>query len=72
MKNFIHGICVMLPCENCANHATAYIESKHHELDDIVSSRSNLFKFFWEFHNTVNRRLGKSDVSLADAYAQFS
>lgn len=67
-KQFIQGIPVMLPCENCMKHATAFIESYTEEqLNNVVSSRENLFKFFWNFHNTVNKRLGKGTLSLENA-----
>ena len=54
MKSFIQGIPVMLPCENCADHACAYIESQKHNLDHIVRGKDNLIKFFVDFHNFVN------------------
>ena len=38
MKHFILGIPVMVPCENCADHATAYIESRN-DLNEVVKSR---------------------------------
>lgn len=71
MKGFIRGIPVMLPCEKCSEHAQTYIESKDNELDSIVSGRENLFKFFWEFHNFVNRRYNKTEISLEEAKAMF-
>jgi hypothetical protein len=72
MKNFIIGIPVMLPCEKCSVHATSYIEKNYHLLDKIVESRTNLFEFFVTFHNDVNKRLNKPEVSLKDAYLIYS
>ena len=67
-KQFIQGIPVMLPCEKCMKHATAYIESyTDDQLNEIVSSKDALFNFFYDFHNTVNKRLGKGTMSLEDA-----
>jgi hypothetical protein len=71
MKHFIMGIPVMVPCEKCADHATAHLEDNWSNMDDIVSCRDNLFKFFWEFHNLVNQRLGKPQMSLDDAYKLY-
>ena len=72
MKGFILGIPVMIPCEKCSDHATAHIESNWHNLDKIVSSRKELFSFFHSFHNYVNTRYGKPNMTLEDAYALYS
>ena len=72
MKHFILGIPVMVPCEKCSDHATAYIEGNYHRIDTVVSGREELFKFFWEFHNYVNKRLGKPLMTLRAAYTMYS
>jgi hypothetical protein len=71
MKGFIMGIPVMIPCEKCADHATAYIESIWPTIDTVVNSRTNLFKFFFNFHNTVNKRLGKPEMSYDAAVKMY-
>ena len=70
MKSFIKGIPVMLPCEKCSDHASAYIESQIN-LDKVVSSRENLVNFFIDFHNFVNKRLGKPVMSYKDVHKMF-
>lgn len=72
MKNFILGMPVMIPCEVCADHATAHIESNYHRLDEIVSTRTNLFNFFVDFHNYVNKRYNKPIMSYEDAYKLYT
>ena len=72
MKGFIMGLPVMIPCETCSNHATAHIESNFKKLDYIVSGREQLFKFFVDFHNYVNARYGKPQMSLEDAYKIYT
>lgn len=67
MKNFILGIPVILPCEKCKEHANQFIESNYNNLDNIVSSRDNLFKFFFDFHNYTNRKTNKPEMSYVDA-----
>lgn len=67
MKNFILGIPVMIPCESCEAHASSYIQVRFNDLDDIVSNREKLFTFFVEFHNEVNKRVGKNTMSLQEA-----
>ncbi len=49
-----------LPCKECQVHASDYITKfTEKELEHVVSSRSTLVKFFIDFHNVVNVRLGK-------------
>lgn len=71
MKNFILGIPVMLPCIKCREHATAYIESKKDQLDLICRGKDSLFKFFVDFHNQVNVRNNKPEMSYEDAYKLY-
>lgn len=71
MKGFILGIPSILPCKQCIPHAIAYLESSKPRLDDIVSGRDKLFKFFVDFHNSVNRRYGKPEFSYEDAYKLY-
>jgi hypothetical protein len=40
-------------------------------MDDIVSGRENLFKFFWEFHNYVNKRYNKPQITLEEAKSMY-
>ena len=72
MKGFIIGIPVMIPCEKCQDHATSYIEENYYRLDEIVSGREQLFNFFVQFHNNVNARYGKPEMSNKDAYALYT
>lgn len=67
-KGFIIGIPYMIPCQECSEHAILFIEKYRHILDQICESRENLFKFFNDFHNDVNKRLNKKEVSLEEAY----
>ena len=72
MKNFINAIPIMVPCVNCKEHATAYIEKNYDKLDSICSSRDSLFKFFVDFHNEVNIQTNKPVMSYEDAYKLYS
>ena len=67
MKDFIIAIPIMLPCLKCKDHATSYIESNLEKLDKIVSSRKNLFNFFVDFHNYVNKTYGKRIFTYEEA-----
>lgn len=68
---FISGIPVMLPCDTCKNHADKYITERRKYLYNISSSKEKLFKFYWEFHNNVNKGNGKRQISLTEAYDIF-
>ena len=68
MKDFITGIPYILPCEVCKVHANNYIEENKNNLDDICSGRDKLFKFFVDFHNSVNKRTNKKEISYEEAY----
>jgi len=72
MRNFIIAIPVILPCKNCQEHATAYIEKHYNEIDTACSSRDSLFKFFVDFHNEVNKKKDKPVMSYEDAYKLYS
>ena len=66
MLNFIKAIPLMIPCEMCRKHSTSYIESKKALLPLAVSSSEELFKFFWEFHNFVNKETKKREYTLEE------
>ena len=72
MKGFILGIPEMLPCAACKVHATNYIEKNMDNLDEIVSGRESLFKFFNHFHNMVNKRYNKPIVSVEEGHKKYS
>ena len=66
MKGFILGIPIMVPCEKCKIDSYEYIESNKYMLDDVCKHRSNLKKFFIDFHNHVNIKLGKPTLSYEE------
>ena len=66
-KNRILSIPHELPCNKCKIHAIEYINSRMCELDTIVDSKDNLFKFYVDFHNKVNIRTGKNPISYEEA-----
>ena len=72
MKNFILGLPIMVPCVVCKEHATAFIEKHRNKLNDICSNRDDLFKFFVDFHNQVNKRYNKPILSYEDAYSIYN
>jgi hypothetical protein len=71
MKNIIIGLPVLLPCETCKEHATAYIEKNKDRLSEVCKTKRSLFAFFVDFHNYVNERLGKKVLTYDEAYALY-
>lgn len=61
-SGLIMRIPTMLPCSTCSGHALTYIRKHYPNLEKITSCRKELCKFFSDFHNTVNLRLGKPIV----------
>lgn len=72
MRGFILGLPFILPCETCSAHAIEYVEKSKPILDHVCSGRQPLFKFFVDFHNSVNARLGKPIVTIDHAYKMYS
>jgi hypothetical protein len=59
--NHIKLICASLPCPDCAQHATTYMNAiTIHN----VPTQPAFVKMLWEFHNSVNTRIGKQTFSF--------
>jgi len=71
-KGRILAIPYEISCRECMTHASAFIESKKDKLDEIVSGRHALGKFYVDFHNKVNERHGKPLWTYEQAYAKYS
>lgn len=67
IKMFIDGIPDMLVvCGKCAEHARMYIET-HRDAINAMKSGDDVFKFYVDFHNFVNERLGKAVMTYDTA-----
>lgn len=74
-KDFIEVTISNLPCHTCRDHATSYYRSN--PLSDFWNVKENgkeigLFKWAWNFHNTVNNRLKKPYMSWEVAKMLYS
>ena len=59
-KNIIYitkSICNTLPCDECSKHAITLL-SKYDF--DTINNKKDLIKFYYNFHNFVNKKLSKS------------
>jgi hypothetical protein len=70
MRDRINALPIEIPCASCRSHCLEYIEKSN--LNDVVKSRNNLFEFFVNFHNAVNKRLNKPQVSIDEAYKMYN
>lgn len=72
MVALIKGLPLIIPCDECKNHANNFIEGfKDEQLSDFARSSKGVFYFFWMFHNHVNRETGKPTITLEKAYDIF-
>ena len=55
LLNLIYTICVNLPCPDCSNHATQYLNSIHFKR---IQSKQELKEMLFVFHNTINKKKG--------------
>lgn len=53
LLNIIYSICLNLPCPDCANHATQFLNNNNF---NRIQTKSQLREFFFRFHNEVNQR----------------
>jgi hypothetical protein len=51
--SFIKKICNNLPCPECAQHASRYVNGVNF---DAINTKKQLVVFLFNFHNEVNRR----------------
>ncbi len=65
MRAFVEVLPYLLPCRNCSEHAKEFMASA--DLNKALTNRKTLFTFMWNFHNHVNKRLGKPQMSFKDA-----
>ena len=72
VKGFILGIPYMLPCQSCSEDANSFIHSySDKQLEEICSSKETIFEFFRKFHNYVNTKTGKPEISKEHAQTLY-
>ena len=71
IQGYIDGIPEMQPCLKCSEHARAYIEKNRDRIQSIKRGE-DVARFFVDFHNYVNQKLGKRIVSFDEAKAMYN
>lgn len=59
-----------IPCPRCKAHFNQYIHN--HPIENSYGSAMDLFKYFVELHNDVNKRNGKQIFSLENAITKYN
>jgi hypothetical protein len=65
----IISICHNLPCEDCTKHASNILKTIN--ISDI-KTRSDIIKLMLDFHNIINKRLGKDEYTIEQYNKQYS
>lgn len=75
-RNFMHMVRDNLKCLECKGHCTDYILKNPIEpyfyYTGPEGENIGCFKWSWEFHNTVNSRLGKPVITIGEALDIFN
>ena len=67
MKQFLYAMAnQIIPCPDCRAHILEYIDDPKNGLDHALQDGQEYVKFIWAFHNDVNRRLQKPEMSFSD------
>ena len=62
--SYISGICNNLPCPDCQKHAMSAMQRAN--IGQITASQENLINYLWAFHNSVNKRIGNKEFTMAE------
>ena len=67
MLAYLSGMCKNLPCPGCSAHCGLYLNENRPQVD----SKQQLFQYLVDFHNSVNKRLGKREFSQEEALTLY-
>jgi hypothetical protein len=65
MINLLENLYLLIPCVICREHYISHLSKV--DVQKVVNNRDNLFKFFVDIHNIVNKYSGKNAMSLQEA-----
>tara|TARA_B100001093_G_scaffold519061_1_gene606252 strand:+ start:1568 stop:2032 length:465 start_codon:yes stop_codon:yes gene_type:complete len=63
-------ICSHLPCPECSEHASKIL--KNINLEKVINSKDDLIKFYFNFHNHINKKLNKPQYNEAKLYSDYT
>ena len=68
LYNTIKNICSYLPCPDCSRHATMFLSKVK---KDRIRTKNDLIRLLWTFHNNVNQRLKKPEITLDECLNKY-
>lgn len=66
--NIIRNICRNLPCPECSDHATVLLNRLNL---NYIKTKRDLVRCMYEFHNKINVRLKKHEITLEEHDNQY-
>jgi hypothetical protein len=66
-SNFYNSIGILIPCKECSNHCLQYVKIN----PPNVNSKDDLIDWVYNFHNEVNKRLGKQYYRKEDLLSRY-
>ena len=59
-ERYVRFLAIRFPCGKCRNHIGVYL--RQNPIPKVLGDKT-IYRWAWDFHNSVNKRLGKSVVS---------
>lgn len=69
LLNTIYTICANLPCPDCAEHASSYMNGINFK---TIQTKDQLKQMLYSFHNTINAKKGFSQFPLNQLDMKYS
>lgn len=64
----IKNVCATLPCPNCAQHASEYMQKIYFQ---NIRTKEDLQIMLWTFHNEVNKRKGFAHFPIEELQTKY-
>jgi len=71
LMSLCHNIALNLPCPDCSEHANQTFNMAN-KSGVRITNREEMQRFWWQFHNIVNKKLKKPSMSFEDAKELYS
>lgn len=66
---FFNNLAHVLPCNACREHYSRYLATQ--DITESLSSRDRLVQYFFDFHNSVNIRNGKTPFTFNEFLSKY-
>jgi hypothetical protein len=65
--NFYTSLAPLIPCKTCSQHCLEYVRTH----PPTLNSKDNLIDWVFNFHNEVNKRLGKRMYTKRELFERY-